>query len=143
MQGELSLETEQLEFLVDGKPSFDVPVRDIAQCSNTRSDVGVHFHQYDTTSDRENDLLTEMHFVVPASNEALAALGDDTPAANLKQWIAGKVLFFLWKPLFFSYFLFCADDITPFLFYANDFTYPPPPSPSRPTSTCPPDKACA
>ncbi len=100
--GELGLNRDQLEFLVDGHPCFDIPVSDIAQCSSNRNDFSVRLHQYDTISAEENDVLVEMRFSVPETNARLAALGNDAPAKNLEKLISDRVCSNFFVEYFFN-----------------------------------------
>ena len=75
---------------VDGKVAMEVPLRDVSQAQQNKDDVMMELHADDTAADDRQDVLTEMSFHVPASNEDFVVGGTDTAAkAFLDQVGAG------------------------------------------------------
>merc|ERR1712226_274059 len=88
--GKVEFEHDMLSFLVDEKPSFEVPLRNVTKCDTPgKNEVTIEFHQNDdadvelcemrfwvpNSTDAEVDLVTDFHDKVMASADILSATG--------------------------------------------------------------------
>lgn len=78
--GAIAIHNGSLMFSVDNKVALDIPLRDISQAQQSKDDIMMEFHQDDTAGDDKHDVLCEIAFHVPASNEAFRS--EDMPAAK-------------------------------------------------------------
>ncbi|GAX76261.1 hypothetical protein CEUSTIGMA_g3705.t1 [Chlamydomonas eustigma] len=78
--GRLAIQDGTLMFLVDGKMSLSVPLRDVSHAQQSKDDVVMELHTDDTAAEERQDVLTEMAFHVPLTNSDFTGAGEDSTA---------------------------------------------------------------
>jgi structure-specific recognition protein 1 len=71
--GEVNMEGASLVFEVNGRPAFELPFGDVAQCAlQNKNEVSVGFHQDDTLAATDADQLVELRLFLPADGDLSA-----------------------------------------------------------------------
>lgn len=80
--GAIELHGASLAFVIDGKPAFELPLPDVCTAQQNKDDVMLELHVDDTGGELAEDMLTEIGFYVPPSNQEFPGQGDDLPASK-------------------------------------------------------------
>eukprot|EP01155_Anaeramoeba_flamelloides_P003568 Anaeramoba_flamelloidesa1062831_27.p1 GENE.a1062831_27~~a1062831_27.p1 ORF type:complete len:199 (+),score=49.32 a1062831_27:67-663(+) len=71
--GTIKFEGKNMRFMVNKKPMFDVPLKEVSQSTiHNSNDVSISFHQDDTiggNADDDDEFLVEMGLYVPNTNQ--------------------------------------------------------------------------
>ncbi|KAG2487533.1 hypothetical protein HYH03_013813 [Edaphochlamys debaryana] len=81
--GAVALRGASLTFMVGNKVAFELPLPDVCTAQQNKDDVMLELHVDDTGAEMPEDMLTELAFFVPPTNEEFPAQAEDVPSAKV------------------------------------------------------------
>lgn len=65
-------------FQVGDGPAFEIPLTDVAQCVQQKSEVSLEFHQDDTSASVDSDSLVELRLYFPPDGDVDAEVSNSS-----------------------------------------------------------------